>query len=125
MKILNNRNNKGMTLVELVVSIAIFGIISVGFLSIFLESLLIIERAGNRSESVAYVSSELERKLAGSDPVDAATLTITEPQAIITYNPGTVVESSNPVDGKLILGTELNQQGQEIEVTVYIPSVTP
>ena len=121
MRHIKNDNIKGLTLVEVVVSIAIFGIISVGLLSMLVEGLLITSRAGDRSESVMHVASEIEKKLADPSYTINAVLSEGSPQATIYYNHGTINESTHNMDGKLITGNELNERGQEIEVTVFVP----
>lgn len=117
------KNHKGLTLVETIVSLAIFGIVSVGLLSIFTESLLITSRAGDRSESVMKVSTEIEKKLYNQDYSNNLILSEqTSHHAIIYYNYDTVPEEVE-INGSLIKGTEINERGQEIEIKAFIPKV--
>ena len=120
------RNKKGLTIIEIVISFAIFSILIVVFLNVFLESLVITSRSGARSDSVAYVSSEIEKKLAYNEYPDNANLSVsTTPKAIIKYNPGTGQQKTENMNGQLVTATELNEKGQSIEVKVFIPEVTP
>lgn len=121
------KNNRGLTLIEVIASLAIFGIVSVGLLSIFTESLLITSRAGARSEAVMNISTEIENKLANPTYSSISVLNEdTTHQATIYYNYGTMSQSSNTMDGNLVTGNEINDRGQEVEVVVFIPeAVSP
>jgi type II secretory pathway pseudopilin PulG len=56
---------KGITLIEIVISIALVGIILVSMLSIFDTGLFNIKRAGDRTSIVVGVSSQVDNLLSG------------------------------------------------------------
>lgn len=60
------RKRKGITLIELIISVAILGIISVGILGIFDQSLINILRAGKRTEIVLSAKEELDVDLSNN-----------------------------------------------------------
>ena len=110
-------NKKGLTLVELILGIAIFGILSVGFLNVFFGSLLITTISGERTDTVANVSSEIEKKLS-DHTYTSDTIPTVPSQVTIKYNGGA---DQDIMDGELIQGTEVNENGQTIEITAFIP----
>jgi len=55
-----HKNIKGLTLVELIIAIAIFGMVSVAFLMIFSTSMLITVRAGNKEIALMQAASVLD-----------------------------------------------------------------
>lgn len=116
---------KGLTLVEIVVSIAIFGIMAVVFLNVFLGSLVITTRAGARSDSVAAVSGEIEQKLAdfAANNTDPIYSTISTESKVVTifYNNGA---SSTTMGGVKISGIKTNDRGQTIEIQTFVPEAT-
>ena len=52
-------NNKGFTLIELIISIAILGLVAVTFLSIFNMGLINIKKAGDRTSAVEVAEKNL------------------------------------------------------------------
>ena len=54
------KNNKGMTLVEIILALAIFGVVSVVLLLIFTTTLSIAIQMGNREEALADASGFLD-----------------------------------------------------------------
>src|SRR5690554_6222932 len=52
------KNNKGLTLIEIIVSLAIIGILAVMFLSVFGTSFLSIVRAGVRTRAVGEAADD-------------------------------------------------------------------
>lgn len=112
---------KGLTLVEIVVSIAIFGVMAVVFLNVFLGSLVITTRAGSRSDSVAAVSGEIEQKLADFATNKDATysmLSTEQKEVKIIYNNGT---SYTIMSGVNIIGNTTNEKGQTVEIITFVP----
>lgn len=77
------RNEKGFTLIELIISIALFGLIAVMLTSIFSNSLFNIVRAGKRTEVV----SDAEKILLGNNP------TVLEERTVIVKLP--VIDDHN------------------------------
>src|SRR5665647_3326463 len=100
-------NNKGMTLVEIVVSMTIFAIMSIAFLNIFFGSYLINLRAESRTEIIGEVSGEMENKLSGS------TMAGISGNATIMYN-GSYTTST---PGMTVTDTQTDDKGQSVSIT--------
>lgn len=62
----NNRKKNGLTLIELIVSMAIISVITVSMLNIFGTGLLNISRAGNRTVNTETASNHF---ITNPDPV--------------------------------------------------------
>src|SRR5690554_1530308 len=73
---MNIFNRKGMTLIEVVLAMAIFGIIAVSFITMFSSSLLWIYRAGDRGEAYSMAQSDVERRIITGDSYETDNLTI-------------------------------------------------
>ena len=56
-----SKKNKGLTLVEMILALAILGIISVSFLYLFTSSTISLHDAGNRSKATAEVQSLMDK----------------------------------------------------------------
>lgn len=70
-------NRSGMMLIEIVVSMAIFGILAIVFLTIFTSSLLWILGAGDKGEASSYAQKDIETRIATREAVNSSDLTIT------------------------------------------------
>ena len=95
---MNNRsNNKGMTLIEVIVALAIFGIIASGFLTLFTSSLVWIVGAGDRGEAYSMAQSEVESNIAAGDAYSTVDMEITFGSKEYTIQGG-LVESNRIVN---------------------------
>lgn len=70
-------SNKGMTLIEVILAMAIFGIIASGFLALFTSSLVWIFGAGDRGEAYSMAQSDVESSIAAGDAYATDDLEIT------------------------------------------------
>ena len=113
-------NNKGMSLVEIIVSLAIFGVLSVLFLNVFLGGILLTVRSGDRAEMVAEAASSIEQKIADNTFTSPAIKSSTPGSVNIIYNYGTGNQKSSVLDG-LKVETELDQGGQVVRMDYFIP----
>lgn len=107
---MKNLNKKGMTLVEVILSIAIIGVISVSFLTIFTSGFNMISLAGNRSAAIFNNHAEIEASL---NVLGSSTTTTLE----LILSDGVVIH----VQG------ELEEYTQEIgnissDITIFKPS---
>lgn len=83
---------KGFTLIELIISIAILGLISVTFLSIFNMGLINISKAGNRTAAV----KEAEKNISTPTEINDFDITVKLPDkadGIVVTVKGRVYES--------------------------------
>jgi prepilin-type N-terminal cleavage/methylation domain-containing protein len=60
------KSKKGMTLIEIIISIAILGILAVSFLTLFVTGFSGITGAGNRSKAQYNVQTKIEEELNSS-----------------------------------------------------------
>ena len=67
-------NKKGMTLIEIILAIALFGIIAVAFMSVFTFSNLWVGKAGARGEAYHVAQQGIEQELASRDAENFADL---------------------------------------------------
>lgn len=59
----SNKLNQGMTLVEVIIAMAVIGIIAVSMISLFTSAFVLISRAGDTSEALFKVHKEIETVL--------------------------------------------------------------
>lgn len=115
MRLINiKKQNKGFTLVEILISISIFGILMVAFLSLFTSAYYMTIRAGDRDKTVAGISGKVENKIASSaynDPEIAQS----SADVILTYGDG----STNTVPVDKTSGTSHMQDGTEVKIDYY------
>lgn len=64
---------QGMTLVEVIISMAVIGIIAVSMISLFTSAFVLITRAGNTSEALFQVHKEIETVLTNNSVADTPT----------------------------------------------------
>lgn len=60
-------NRKGLTLIELIVAMAVFGIIAVALIPVFTSSLIWIHGAGNKGEAYSIAQDDIEGRIATGD----------------------------------------------------------
>lgn len=71
---------KGMTLIELIVCLALIGIIAVTFLPMFTAGIKYIANAGNKSQTIYVSQDQTENKLLnGASTTSTDNITITFP----------------------------------------------
>lgn len=102
-------NRRGLTLVEVILTLAIIGIMAVTFLTIFNSSLLNIVRAGVRTDSVNRAELDLEN----AEIIEHKTV-------IVNWvdNKNTVKDIR--VEGHMVKGVGVINQGLNTEMEVEI-----
>jgi prepilin-type N-terminal cleavage/methylation domain-containing protein len=98
------RKRSGVTLIEVIVSTAIIGIMGISFLNIFDVGLINISRAGNRTEELLEVKNEVDIGILDS--------TIGEFKQATVLLPGGY---TSIVDGRLINGIDTESLSIEIK----------
>lgn len=107
-----NKITKGMTLIEIIISIAILGILAVSFLSMFMMGFSGITSAGNRSKAEYAAQTKVEENLSTETSSGSDKLTI--------YFQGS---TSDKIEVQGSIGTEdavIN--GKEVNITFFKPN---
>ena len=107
---------KGFTLIELIVSIAILGIISVVVLSIFNTGLLNIQRAGKITQNTISATTIMDYKILNAVVGD---LNVSE-TTISIPTPG--VSTNISITGRLIIHNSVDDKGNSITIKSFIPN---
>lgn len=93
------KENKGLTLIELVVSMAIFGIIAVVFLSVFSSSIMWIFGAGDKGEAYSNAQQDIEESIASGDSYNSEDISLNFDGKEYSIRGG-LVESTQKVNSK-------------------------
>lgn len=105
------KSDQGFSLIEIVISLAIIGIVTITLLQMFTSGLQGIYRANDKTEEVFLSQSEIESKFEqGATTSD--TISITFPVQ------GSLVEKTISVSGELVTGPITNKY---VEITAFIP----
>lgn len=105
---------KGMTLIEVILAMAIFGIIASGFLSMFTSSLIWIFGAGNRGEAYSIAQKDVENRISSEDAYESDSL-------VLTFD-----GNDYSIDGGIVESTQtVNQKNSTLETFVpLLPTIT-
>lgn len=112
---LHKNRRRGFTLVEVLVAITILGMFSVLLLTVFVGSLSLTVKAGNKDEGVASVAGELEKNLAGVS--DTSGLTTSRGTVTITFGNN----STATVEVDKTTGTASTADGTTVTFDTYSP----
>jgi len=104
--------NKGVTLIELILSIGILGIILVSFLGIFSSGFRFVVFAGDKSEST-FMSQENIDSIISGETVDGSNITTTTMS--IDLPDGSTID----IDGKIVTINE-SKNNQNSVITTFI-----
>lgn len=115
------KNDQGFTLVEILISMTIFGILMVAFLSLFTGAYFMTLRAGDRDKTLAGITGKVENKIASTsydDPADPDQITWQSNQDV------TVIYDSGPQTVKVDITTGIAQMqdGTEVEINYFKPT---
>jgi prepilin-type N-terminal cleavage/methylation domain-containing protein len=94
------RNNKGFTLIEVIISIAIVGIISIPILGIFGTGIKNIVRAGERTEDVFVEQKIINEKMQDYDEGEETIISVRFPDGLEIDVEGKIITSLE--DGELL-----------------------
>ncbi len=119
MKITMKINSKGMTLIEVIVAMAILGIIIVSFLTTFTFSFTQIAMSGSISKAVFKAQRATDKEIAGVASIDDST--INTEQKIITINLPYVTDDIVVAHEGKVITTISNSNGKESNIWTFIP----
>ncbi|MBU3153368.1 prepilin-type N-terminal cleavage/methylation domain-containing protein [Clostridium estertheticum] len=99
------KNEKGFTLIEIIISIAILGIISIAFLSVFTSGIVGISNSGKKSIAHYTAQDQIESNI--NDPKDSPSNVVTSTKSISLTFPGntTIVINGRQIDVTYIYGS--------------------
>lgn len=100
------RKRRGVTLIEIIVSLAIIGIMGISFLNIFDMGLVNITRAGNRTEELLEVKNIVDIEILDNTKGEAKQATVLLPGGYTSI-----------VDGRLINGVD--SESLSIEINTF------
>lgn len=111
-----NRSQEGMTIIEVIVAITIFALVSFAFLGVFSSSLLMTTRAGVREEGIIVATSLMENQI--GDPNAEITGAVTAAAIVsITYPNMSNAEMS----GQKVTAPSSSSTGQTVVIVGFIP----
>lgn len=111
------KKNKGFTIIEIIVSLAIIGILAVVFMSVFSTGLVNIVRAGVRTKAVGTAVDEFYDE---PDIISSDTLEFELP---ISGGTNTIEITGSYVRGKVNV-TEGQISNLEVEVEAFVPGLS-
>lgn len=106
------KTRKGLTLLEIIISIAILGIVTISALSIFDAGLVNVKRARTTMNNTNYVSSELDLMISDYNLIDGKSLTVE-----VTL-PGSIYRN---VEGEILESNNTDENGNTLEIEAFIP----
>ena len=115
-------NKKGFTLIELILSMAILGILLVAFMTVFNFSYFSIINAGNRTDA-AYVANGITDSLFSAPfNSEASIQTFLSGKGYGTESANVTAYVSKNVNYKVTNGVVLNVNGSTVEIAVFYNS---
>jgi prepilin-type N-terminal cleavage/methylation domain-containing protein len=108
--------NSGMTLIEIIVSLALIGILTLVFLTLFVGSLKMIGRSGERERVKVEASSSMDNLLNDSSYADSD-ITSATGSVTITY-PDLTTKTVSGSEAKI---NKTNSDGSQVEIKGFIP----
>lgn len=105
----------GMTLIEVIVSLALLGILSVVFLGLFLSSLKMTERSGEREQTKLTASTSMDNLLSDTSYHDSD-ITSTGGSVTIIY-PDSTTKTVYGMDVKI---NKNNSDGSQVEIKGFV-----
>jgi prepilin-type N-terminal cleavage/methylation domain-containing protein len=117
--------NEGFTIVEVLLSIVLFGILMTAFLTIFTSAVLVTIKAGDRDKTLAGASGRVENKLAAADyAVPGEPDAVKSEPTTVTIIYGDAAASHNTVGVNKTTGKSAMKDGTQITIE-YFKTVTP
>lgn len=108
------KNRRGISLIEIILSIAILGLVAISMLSIFDSGLFNIRRARITTENTMTVSSELDNKISNRDIIIGSEITV---------NVKLTDSVTRNITGELISSDNTDINGRELIIKTFLPGI--
>lgn len=105
------QKKKGMTLIEVIISMAIIGIIAISMLSMFTSAFVFITRAGNTSEALFQAHKQIETILTQN----SAAVTPTDIELEFSSDGTVITSKGNTITVNYLINNS------EVEITFFHP----
>jgi len=107
------RNKNGFTLVEIILAIAIFGMMSAVFLLLLSSSLTLSVRSGNREKAIVDAAGKLDRYITESVAPESIGVVISAPvSATVKYHGSGMIDTA--IDTVTIYKYESTVDGEKV-----------
>lgn len=105
--------DRGFSLIELLVSMAIFLIMAVGFIPLLTQSYSTIFTSGAKNKAILHAQKDLERKLTTGTTTSSITLDITFTNGVnvVTF----------PVEGEMVSVNKVYKDSSSVQFDAFIP----
>lgn len=112
-----NEKKKGMTLIEIIISMTIFGILAVAFLNLFFTSFIMIKRSGDRAINSVAASTEMDKVLNDSSYSSSNVVKSTLIPITLTYQDNSIKN----ITGIPVTVTASDTKGQTVVIKEFLP----
>ena len=111
------KNKKGLTLVEIILSLAIVGIIAVSIIPLFGTSIKGIARSGKRTSDIVTLQDNMVENIRKSE--DGITEVATPISPVEVHIPG--VTTNGPLEVKGDLLEVIDEKDESVKIQTFIP----
>lgn len=110
-------SDKGFTLIEVILTIAIIGIVSISAFTIFSTGLNNIVKSGNRTDSVLQTKDKIDNKIYGREPSEGTSYEIT----VDIRDKNNKLIYKRVVPGEKIIESTKDEYMNDIEIETFVP----
>lgn len=111
------KKRKALTLLEVVISMALVGVIAVVFLTIFSTGNKNIFRSGKRTETILKIQSDIDEKINNLDDPGDKPIRVT----ISSKNLEETIEQT--IKGKMITEELENPEFKDLKIITFVPNM--
>ena len=112
-----NGKKKGMTLIEIIISMAILSILIIAFLNLFLTSFTLIKRSGDKTITSVAASTEMDKVLNNSSYSSSNVVKKTPTSITLTYKDNSI----KSITGTRVMVTTSDTTGRTVVLKEILP----
>ena len=112
-----NGKKKGMTLIEIIISMAILSILIIAFLNLFLTSFTLIKRSGDKTITSVAASTEMDKVLNNSSYSSSNVVKKTPTSITLTYKDNSI----KSITGTPVMVTTSDTTGRTVVLKEILP----